>query len=109
MARDGLAAATERDSERTIAQEIVKSAEEQKLSVPRAEQFEAIAGHGVRAVVDGRALFIGGPAMLKRLALTPAAAVAEAADRAAERGQASVYLLTSQAAVAAFTVAVNLW
>ena len=100
-----LAAAVERDSEHTIAQGIVKSAEERKLSVPRAEQFEAIAGHGVRAVVGGKELFIGGPAMLKRLALTPASAVAEAADRAAERGQASVYLLTAQAAVAAFTVA----
>jgi P-type Cu2+ transporter len=100
-----LAAAVERDSEHTIAQGIVKSAEERKLTVPKAEQFEAIAGHGVRAVVEGKELFIGGPAMLKRVGLTPAAAVAEAADRATERGQASVYLLTAQAAVAAFTVA----
>ena len=43
--------------------------------------------------------------MLKRLALTPPAAVREAADRAAARGQASIYLLTSTAAVAAFAVA----
>ena len=43
--------------------------------------------------------------MLKRLALTPPAAVREAADRAAHRGQASIYLLTPKAAVAAFTVA----
>ena len=100
-----LAAAVERDSEHTIAQGIVNSAEERKLKVPKAEQFEAIAGHGVRAVVEGKEFFIGGPAMLKRLALTPTATVAEAATRAAERGQASVYLLTAKAAVAAFTVA----
>jgi Cu2+-exporting ATPase len=43
--------------------------------------------------------------MLKRLGLTPAAAVRDAADRAAARGQASIYLLTSKAPVAAFTVA----
>ena len=43
--------------------------------------------------------------MLKRLALTPPAVVREAANRAAERGQASIYLLTPNAAVAAFTVA----
>ncbi len=48
---------------------------------------------------------MGGPAMMKRLAVTPAPAVREAADRAAARGQASVYLLTSKAAVAAFAVA----
>ena len=100
-----LAAAVERDSEHTIAQGIVKSAEEQSMSVPKAEQFEAIPGHGVRAVVEGKEFYMGGPAMLKRLALTPAAAVREAADRAAARGQASVYLLTSKDAVAAFTVA----
>jgi P-type Cu2+ transporter len=100
-----LAAAIERDSEHTIAQGIVKSAQDQKLGVPKAEQFEAIPGHGVRAVIEGKEFYIGGPAMLKRLALTPAAAVREAADKAAARGQASVYLLTSTDAIAAFTVA----
>ena len=100
-----IAAAVERDSEHTIAQGIVKSAEEKSLSVPKADQFEAIPGHGVKAVVEGREFYMGGPAMLKRLALTPPAAVREAADRAAARGQASIYLLTPTAAVAAFTVA----
>ena len=100
-----LAAAVERDSEHTIAQGIVRSAEEQQLAAPRADQFEAIPGHGVRAVVEGRELFMGGPAMLRRLGVTPAAAVRAAADRAASRGQASVYLLTAQTALAAFTVA----
>ena len=100
-----LAASVERDSEHTIAQGIVKSAEEQKLAISRAEQFEAIPGHGVRAVVEDKEFFMGGPAMLKRLNVTPATAVREAADRAASRGQASVYLLTSTSAIAAFAVA----
>ena len=52
-------------------------------------RFEAIPGHGVKAVADGKEFYMGGPAMLKRFA----------------RGQASIYLLTSTAAVAAFTVA----
>ena len=72
-----LAAGVERDSEHTIAQGIVKSAEEQGLIVPKAEQFAAIPGHGVRAVVEGRELYMGGPAMLRRLKVTPAAAVQE--------------------------------
>src|SRR5690606_10566912 len=100
-----LAAAVERDSEHTIAQGIVTSAEEQKLDVPHAERFEAIPGHGVRAFVDGREFYMGGPAMLKRLNVTAASAVSEAASRAAARGQASVYLLTPTSAIAAFTVA----
>ena len=100
-----IAAAVERDSEHSVAQGIVKSAEEKNLSVPKADQFEAIPGHGVKAIVEGREFYMGGPAMLKRLALTPPDAVREAADRAAARGQASIYLLTPKAAVAAFTIA----
>jgi P-type Cu2+ transporter len=100
-----LAAAVERDSEHTIAQGIVKSAEEQGLGVPKAEQFEAIPGHGVRALVDGREFYMGGPAMLRRLNVTPHPAVRAAVDRAAARGQASVYLLTSTDALAVFAVA----
>lgn len=100
-----IAAAIERDSEHTIAQGIVKSAEERKLTVSKAEQFEAIPGHGVRAVVEGREFYMGGPAMLRRLNVTPAAAVRDAAERAASRGQASVYLLTATDAIAAFAVA----
>lgn len=100
-----LAAAVERDSEHTIAQGIVKSAEERQMTVPRADEFENVPGHGVRAVVEGREFHMGGPAMLRRLNVTPATTVLEAAERAASRGQASVYLLTSTSAVAAFTVA----
>ncbi len=100
-----LAAAVERDSEHTIAQGIVKSAEERQLPVPKATQFENIPGHGVRAIVEGQEFHMGGPAMLRRLNVAPAAAVREAAERAASRGQASVYLLSSTSAVAAFTVA----
>jgi Cu2+-exporting ATPase len=100
-----LAAIIERDSEHTIAQGIVKSAEEQQLPISKAEQFEAIPGHGVRALVDGRELYMGGPAMLRRLNVVPGASVREAAERAASRGQAAVYLLTATNAVAAFAVA----
>ncbi|MET0211594.1 MAG: heavy metal translocating P-type ATPase [Vicinamibacterales bacterium] len=100
-----LAAAVERDSEHTIAQGIVKSAEERGLNVPRAERFETIPGHGVRAVVDGKELHIGGPAMLRRLGVPAGSWVREAADRAASRGQTCVYLLTSTSVLAAFVVA----
>ncbi|MBI4486447.1 MAG: HAD-IC family P-type ATPase [Acidobacteria bacterium] len=54
-----LAAAVERDSEHTIAQGIVKSAEERRFSLPKAERFESIPGHGVRAFVEGKELYIG--------------------------------------------------
>ncbi len=100
-----IAAAVEHDSEHTIAQGIVKSAEEQRLSVPAAEGFAAIPGHGVRAVVDGQEYYMGGPAMLRRQGAEPAANLRDAAEAAASRGQASIYLLAGHKAVAAFAVA----
>src|SRR4029079_9132678 len=54
-----LAAAVERDSEHTIAQGIVKSAEEQQLRVPKADRFEAIPAHGVTSVIDSQQLCLG--------------------------------------------------
>jgi len=88
-----LAAAAERDSEHTIAQGIVKSAEERGLEVPAAGDFEAIPGHGVRARVDGRELHVGGPALLRRLGAEPPAPLREAEEHAAARGQSAIWLL----------------
>ena len=100
-----LAAAAERDSEHTIAQGIFRSAEERELEIPPASEFEAIPGHGVRAVVEGRELHIGGPALLARLGASLPIELQRAIDRAAERGQASVVLLERDRPLAAFAVA----
>ncbi|HSK75330.1 MAG TPA: heavy metal translocating P-type ATPase [Thermoanaerobaculia bacterium] len=88
-----LAAAVERDSEHTIAQGIVRSAEERGLAVPRAEGFQALPGQGVQAMAGGRQLLLGGPALLRRLSVEPAPALRAAIDRAAARGQAAITML----------------
>jgi Cu+-exporting ATPase len=54
-----LAAAAERGSEHPLAESIVRGAEARGLLVGSAEQFEAIPGGGVRAMVDGHRLLIG--------------------------------------------------
>jgi Cu2+-exporting ATPase len=100
-----LAAAVERDSEHTIAQGIVRSAEEQGLEVTAVEDFEAIPGHGVRAKVEGRELHMGGPALLRKLGVKPAPVLREAVERAAGRGQATLYLVEGNEALAIFAVA----
>ncbi len=100
-----LAAAVERDSEHTIAQGIVRSAEERGIVVRAAEAFEAIPGKGVRARVDGRTLYMGGPALVRAQSLEVPAPLREATDRAAARGQASIYLADERRALAAFAVA----
>jgi Cu2+-exporting ATPase len=99
------AAAVERDSEHPIAQGIVRSAEERGVPIPRAEDFEAIPGHGVRARVDGRELSLGGPAWLRQQRVQPAPTFRSAAEQAAREGRAAIYLLEGQRALALFTVA----
>ncbi|MEX2282278.1 MAG: heavy metal translocating P-type ATPase [Gemmatimonadota bacterium] len=100
-----IAAAIERDSEHTIARGIVKSAEERGFKSEAATSFEAIPGHGVRAVVDGQELYIGGPAMLTKLGLKLHGDLAQAAERASARGQAALYLMAKDRVLAVFAVA----
>ncbi|HQJ97661.1 MAG TPA: heavy metal translocating P-type ATPase [Thermoleophilia bacterium] len=54
-----LAAAAERGSEHPLAAALLAAAEERGLALPPAEQFDAVAGHGIRAVVDGHEVVIG--------------------------------------------------
>jgi P-type Cu2+ transporter len=100
-----LAAAVERDSEHPVARAITASAAEQGVRAPRAEGFEAIAGHGVRARVEARDLYVGGPNLLRRLGVTADAALKGAADEAASRGQSTVYLVEGDRTLAVFAIA----
>ena len=100
-----LAASVERDSEHTIAQGVVKTAEERRLSIPRAERFQSLPGEGVQAVVAGRTLRVGGPALLRRLNVQIEPALRAAIDRAAARGQAAITLFEDATAVAVLAVA----
>jgi len=93
-----LTAAVEMDSEHPIAQGIVRSARARHLELPRAEGFEALPGRGARARVDGRMLFVGGPALLDSLALVPSPELRTAADEAGRRGQSAVYLAEERGA-----------
>lgn len=54
-----IAARVEKSSEHPLAQAIVKHAQEQNIASEVPEQFAAIPGHGVKAVVDGRKVLLG--------------------------------------------------
>ena len=100
-----LAAAVERDSEHTIAQGIVRTAEEKGLAIPVAAGFEAIPGHGVRADVERRTLHMGGPALLRKLGATPSERLRAFERTAAERGQAAIHLVDGTRVIATLAVA----
>jgi P-type Cu2+ transporter len=100
-----IAAGVESESEHPIARGIVQTAKDRKLDVPTAEGFRAVTGKGVAASVDGIEYHMGGPALLKAEGAQVPEALRKAAEAAADRGQAAIYLLREGKALAVFAVA----
>ncbi len=69
-----LAAAVEVGSEHPLGEAIVRAARHRALDIPAAGGFEAIAGHGIRAEVDGRAVLLGNRRLFRREAIDTAPA-----------------------------------
>jgi len=88
-----LAAAVESDSEHPLARAIVRRALEANLPLPKASQFRAIAGRGVEASVDGNAVAIAGPAMLRERGLSVPPALAQQTAAWADRGAAVLHVV----------------
>jgi P-type Cu2+ transporter len=89
----GLAAGIEADSEHPLARAIVDGAAERKIRPRPAKGFEALAGLGARATVDGRELQIGGPRLLADARTEPPEALRASADAWAAQGRTVLYLL----------------
>jgi P-type Cu2+ transporter len=68
-----LAAAVEADSEHPLARAIVDGARWRGIEFPPAIGFEALAGRGASATVDGVKVIVGGPRILSELGLQPGA------------------------------------
>jgi Cu2+-exporting ATPase len=66
-----LAASVEADSEHPLGRAIVEGARARRIAPVMADQFEALAGRGARARVDGREVAVGGPRLLADLGLAP--------------------------------------
>jgi Cu2+-exporting ATPase len=100
-----LAAALERDSEHPIARAIVKRAEERAQRVPPSRDFHYLPGRGVTGTVEGRTLAVGGPNLLASRKIEPESGLRAVAERAALRGESTVYLIEGNRVLAAFAVA----
>jgi P-type Cu2+ transporter len=100
-----IAASVESESEHPIARGIVKTAVARKLEVPPSDGFRAVTGKGVAASVGGVEYHMGGPALLKAENAQVSDSLRKAAEAAAGRGQAAIYLLAERKALAVFAVA----
>lgn len=61
-----LAASAEKGSEHPLGESIVRAAQEANLSLAEPEQFEAIAGHGIVAQIDGHAVALGNKKLMTK-------------------------------------------
>ncbi|TVP88262.1 MAG: copper-translocating P-type ATPase [Thioalkalivibrio sp.] len=100
-----IAASIEAESEHPLARGIVQTAREREIDLPDAEDFHAMTGQGVAGTVDGVKYHLGGPALLDHEDVDVGEELQGAADEAADRGQAVIYLIREGDAMAVFAVA----
>lgn len=60
-----LTAGIEINSEHIIAKAIVEYAKENKIEIPKAEEFKAIPGKGAQGTISGKAMYVGSPSLLE--------------------------------------------
>ena len=95
-----LIASVEGDSEHVIAEAIRNSAEQKNIEVPEAREFEAIKGKGVKAKVDGKTLYVGGPNLTESENFEIPGKLRKFAEEAAENAETAVYLFRDEEAIA---------
>jgi len=61
-----LAASAERGSEHPLGEAIVRAANEKGLNLSEPTVFESIAGHGIRAEIEGRRILVGNLRLMRR-------------------------------------------
>jgi Cu+-exporting ATPase len=74
-----LAASAERGSEHPLGEAIVRAAQEQGLQLAQPERFEAMAGHGISAIVAGQMVLLGNLKLMREWSVDTAGVDAEVA------------------------------
>ena len=78
---------------------------ESDLELPAVKDFSAIKGQGVKAVQDGKPVYMGGPHLLESLDLKLDGDLKSFAQTAGENAQTVVYLTSDEDIISAFAVA----
>lgn len=100
-----LAAALERESEHPIAKAIFQYSRGQNVPEIHTTDFSALSGRGVRARVNGKSVYIGGPRILEELAARLDTSLKEATKKASDDGKTVVYVIESRNVLGAIMLA----
>lgn len=101
-----LAAAVERGSEHPLAGAIIEASKDRGLEVPDAGSFEALAGRGVRATVEGKTVVFGNLRLMGELNIDVSAeGLAEAGEELTRGARTTMYLAVDGRGAAVIGVA----
>ena len=95
-----LTAALELRSEHPLAQAIVEEATTRGLELPAAQDFEVVAGKGVRGRVNGTSYTVGRPEWIAEQGLEFPEQLRRGLEEAEERGESAIVLMDEQRALA---------
>src|SRR5450759_2915471 len=98
------AAAVESNSEHPLAKAIVAEAKRRSVAQLSATRFEALAGRGAKALVEGKAVEIGGPRLLPEVQVTMPPEVEKLTTTWASEGKTVLYVVTNGKLLGAFAV-----
>ena len=87
------AAAVEINSEHPLAKAIVEEAKRRGIPQLQAGNFEALAGRGARAIVDGKSIMVGGPRLLAEAKATVPPEVEKSTSAWASEGKTVLYVV----------------
>ncbi len=100
-----IAAAVEQGSEHPLAAAIVAGAQERKLELPVARDFESSTGSGVRAEIEGHPALVGQIAFLKSHGIADIDTLAHSAESFQSEGQTAVFVGLAGKALGFVTIA----
>jgi Cu+-exporting ATPase len=81
-----IAAALERSSEHPLGEAVVRRAAQSGSALPQAESFESFPGRGISGIVEGHAVLIGNPELLRDSAISAEPLIKDA-ERIAAQGR----------------------
>lgn len=99
-----VAAAIEKPSEHPLAEAIVAKANEENIAIKAAQEFEAIVGQGIRAVLDGDE-YISGNLKLMQEENISLEQLAEKGAQLAENGETPLYFAKNKTLIGLISVA----
>jgi Cu2+-exporting ATPase len=98
-----LAGGVESDSEHPLARAIVAAARE-RGELAKADDFRSITGRGVEATIDGEAVAVGGPALLRERGLDEPKGLHDRVEEWKQRGASVLYVVRRNRMVGALAL-----